>query len=318
MNKELDNLIEQVLRQSGVSKRVIQEEGPPPQINTQATEKTRVLKIPKFALSNTWGDPDSEDRKTISMFMSKIPGTTIADKINSINNFISGCDASCIESKDVGEILSNLIVLDSLSGLISDYNPQTGGYLMESFLAGLLGGTKSRQVKGTGQIEDIYNYEGDPISVKFLLPSSSVKGSKNHLKDFFEKTNKPLRYLLIQKKQKGDNLLKLNFYTFTVGSEERKIPGDFDSTEVVKGFLSSEVESRGQEIATLNFGSKEHLKSIADKYIERLGERVLTIFDLLDSVVTNTNKYMITNDTEAGRTASANAADLKVQINEQF
>ena len=70
MNKELDKLIEQVLVNSKNIKATLQERTMAgAQVDTKSTEESRVLKLPKFALSEKWGQPDSEDRKTISLFI---------------------------------------------------------------------------------------------------------------------------------------------------------------------------------------------------------------------------------------------------------
>lgn len=318
MNKELDKLIEQVLVNSKNLKGKLEERTMAgAQVDTKSTEEARVLKLPKFSLSENWGNPDSEDRQTISMFMSKIGGTTIADKINSINSFVKDCKETCINSKSVPEILSNLIILESLSSLITDYNPQTGGFLMESFLAGLLGGPRSRQVKGSGQIEDIYNYAGDPISVKFLSPGSKVSASEKYLVSALNNTKKPVTYLLIQKQKADKQIIGLDFYTFTVGASELGIQGDFEYNQFP--LSQDEIQSSGQRIAeTLDVGSKEQLKQIANNYTKNLGDHIFSVFNNLDSLIQNVNKYMLNNDKGAGRAAAGNAQKLKDSIDKEF
>ena len=54
--------------------------------------KEMVLRLPKLRISEQWGTPGSDDRKIIEMFTSKISGTTLSEKINSLNSFVSDCD----------------------------------------------------------------------------------------------------------------------------------------------------------------------------------------------------------------------------------
>jgi hypothetical protein len=318
MSKELDKLIEQVLVNSKNLRITLQEKTmPSAPVNTEPTEEVRVLKLPKFALSEKWGQPDSEDRKTISLFMDKIGGTTIGDKINNINSFVNDCKETCINNKSVPEILSNLIMLESLSSLITDYNPQTGGFLMESFLAGLLGGPKSRQVKGSGQIEDIYNYAGEPVSVKFLSPSSAITASGKYLLSALKTTKKAVNYLLIQKQKEDNQIIGLDFYTFTVGAKEINIDGDFDYADFP--LSQSDIEKSGRKIGeTLDVGSKDQLKQIADNYTKNLGDHIFNVFNNLDSLIQNVNKYMLDDNKGAGKVAAANAQKLKDSIDKEF
>ena len=308
--KDLEKLIESLFGDSNI---VVKEDVPPSVLPDMET-KSMELKLPKFALSDEWGNPDSEDRETIRLFTGNIEGDTIGDKITNINNFVSDCDEACVDGKQVSDILSNLIILDSLSSLISDYNPLTGGFLMESFLSGLLGG-KSRQIKADkGKIEDIYAYKGKPLSVKFLVSDTDIKGSARLINNYIEQNNEPITYLLIQKQREEKVTIGLKFYTFTIGNDE--VVGDFNASQMP--LEQDSVIPVATEIATLDFGTKEQLKAIANKYVDRLGERVLVIFDELDKLTTNINKYLVGGDKSAGSKASSNAETLKAKINQEI
>ena len=309
--KDLERLIESMFSGNNI---VVKEDVPPVASSTES--KSMELKLPKFALSDKWGNPDSEDREIIRLFTAQIEGNTIGEKITNINKFVADCDEACVEGKQVSQILSNLIILDSLSSLISDYNPLTGGFLMESFLSGLLGG-KSKQVRASkGKIEDIYNYNNKALSIKFLVPGTPISGSKRLINNYILEAKEPITYLLIQKqREKGEKVtIGLKFYTFTIGSDE--IPGDFNVNQMPLD--QDAVIPKATEIATLDFGTKQQLKNIADKYVARLGDRVLVIFDELDQLTNNINKYLIGNEKSAGTAASSNAEALKVKINQEI
>ena len=137
---------------------------------SEESEKNITIKLPKFRISEQWGTPGSDDRQIIEMFTKNIVGTTIAQKISSLNTFVSECDAGCVSTKDVSEILANLVFLDSMASVIYDFNPMTGGFLFESLMSALLGG-KAKQVPtgvtGADQdVTDMYDDQGRPMSLK--------------------------------------------------------------------------------------------------------------------------------------------------------
>ncbi len=80
-----------------------------------------------------------------------------------------------------------------------------------------------------------------------------------------------------------------------------------------------EIQSSGQRIAeTLDVGSKEQLKQIANNYTKNLGDHIFSVFNNLDSLIQNVNKYMLNNDKGAGRAAAGNAQKLKDSIDKEF
>jgi len=84
--------------------------------------------------------------------------------------------------------------------------------------------------------------------------------------------------------------------------------------------LSQEqVQSTGRKIAeTLDIGSKEQLKAIADAYTKNLGDNIFNVFNNLDSLIGNVNKYMLNSDKAAGAQAAGNAQKLKDAIDKEF
>ena len=163
------------------------------------------IKFPKFRISEQWGKPGSQDRQIIEMFTSKIKGSTLAEKIASLNSFAAECDKNCAAQKDVAEILANLVFLDSLASVIYDFNPMTGGFLFESIIAALLGGTAEQIDTGSGSdqdVTDIIDNQGRPLSLKFFFEGGSqyVHGSYQNLKRDISRHGNPMIYLIGLKK----------------------------------------------------------------------------------------------------------------------
>jgi len=282
-------------------------------------EVVTTIKLPKLRISEQWGEPGSKDREIIEMFTQKISGTTFQQKISSLQAFVKDCDESCVEAKDVSEILGSLIFLDALSSVIYDFNATTSGFLFEALTSALLGG-KARQVPTTGGVDqdviDIYDEAGQPLSLKFFKSSGSgyIHGSLKNLKASLEKERRPIIYLIGIKNTEGKDTLSLDFYQFTVGltpyensklPKEERIKGNYTykqvgsdkgiRTSAIIGTAKSRVKSGGYHVAALNFGSRDEIAKVAAKYVDKLGSVLLGIYENLDDLSKNVNQYFLSS-----------------------
>lgn len=279
------------------------------------------LTLPRFSLSEKWGEPTSADRQIIEKFFSKIRGESMQEKINNIQGFITDCDAACINATNIPEILANLVFLDSLAALIEDFNDKSGGFLFESLVSALLGG-QSRQVPTVGgrniPIEDLVDSDGKtPLSLKFFFedPYKKVSGSHTNLVRGISKYQMPITYVVGMKTRQGDNVMALQFFQFTVGDEMQNIEGDFDASDFKSGIPYSQFKD--YKIASLDFGSRRDLRAIGEKYASRLGERVITIYDQLALLTGNINTYFLEPENKtAGTAAAQNAVKLAQKVSE--
>lgn len=296
------------------------------QIDTSSSE-TITLKIPKFRISEQWGTPGSHDREIIEMFTSKIHGQTLSQKIASLNSFVTECDAGCAATKDVSEILANLIFLDALASVIYDFNPMTGGFLFESLVSALLGG-QSMQIPTSGGIDqdvtDIVDQDGRPMSLKFFFKKGSgyIKGSYDNLRSSIQSYNQPMIYLVGIKNRghKDGEVLSIDFFQFSVGSRKDKIKGNFDASDIgsYNGLSRGQIANSRYHIGTLNFGSRKEIQQIASNYTERLGSIMLSIYRQIDELTMNINQYFLNSpeSKESALKAQANAAALKKDTEE--
>lgn len=288
--------------------------------------------IPSFKISEKWGKPDAEDRKTIEMFTSRITGQSFAEKINTINSFVTDCEEKCIQTKDVSEILASLIVLEAFVAIINDYNPQTGGFLFESLVAALIGaGTEQVSTRG-GRDQDVVDVrlsDGTPMGLKLYgdYPSYLRVSYKNAVRDYQKYGSKPIRQIIgiKSKDTKTGELVSFNFYEFTIGTEEdveRGLadyaiedmsisPSEEGGKRTTAGIPSREITNQEFYTATLDFGaSRTQLQQIAQMYSEKLGQTMNDIYSNLELLSANVSRYYA-GDTAAGRVAQKNADDLK-------
>jgi hypothetical protein len=272
----LDNLIQEMV--SAKSTRIVEREMP---FKQDKEDVTKTLQLPKFALSEKWGDPASDDRQIIERFFSNIQGDTLQEKISSVQTFIKDCDESCIQESKVETIIANLVFLDSLAGVIEDFNNQTGGFMFEAFFKGY----------------------------------KTVSGSVKNLKNGVERFQKPITYIIGQKERQDKSILGVDFYQFTVGDESQGIKGDYDITQFANGDIKTNKLPNDMLIARLDFGSREQLKGIANKYVVRLGQRVTDIFDAFANLTNNLNIYLTDFENKTiGAQAAADADKLAKSV----
>ena len=151
------------------------------------TEKIDI-KLPVLKISEAWGRTGNSDRDIIESFASKIPGTTLEQKLSSLNSILDGQGVG----KDVSGLLSTMMICEILSSILRDFTESAGGFVFEGFLAGLFGG-ESVQITGP---EDIGSgASGKPItdvilnnkhySLKLLGQTTGVKGSFKNMVEHF-------------------------------------------------------------------------------------------------------------------------------------
>ena len=154
------------------------------------------------------------------------------------------------------------------------------------------------------------------ISLKFFFKGyKTVKGSVNNLRDGVKRFQKPITYIIGQKEREDKNILGVDFYQFTVGDESQGIKGDFDITQFANGDIKTNRLPNDMLIARLDFGSREQLKGIANKYVVRLGQRVTDIFDAFANLTNNLNIYLTDFENKAiGAQAAADADKLAKSV----
>jgi hypothetical protein len=303
------------------------------------------LSLPRLHISEQWGSPGSSDREIIEMFTAQIQGSTLHEKIASLNSFISNCDKACANTKDVSEILGNLVFLDSLAAVIRDFNASTAGFLFESLISALLG-AGAQQVPTTGGLyqdtTDVIDNQGRPLSLKFYKldpddPKGYITGAKPNLRAAIRSHGQPMIYLLGLKSTKDKKVNSVEFYEISIGSKQDGIEAQFDVDNmnipikmIVKGQVYVQKEFPNGKfhpmagnarknryfIGALKFGSREDLVKIAQNYADRLGTVLLDIYEQLEKLTTNVNVYFLEEDKAAAVRAKEHAAILKAETEE--
>jgi len=270
--------------------------------------ETKKLPIPRPVLSEKWGLPGSTDRANIEKFFKNIaPGGDLQAKIAQIESFILDCDERCVSEQNIAEILANLVFLDTLSAIVFDYNANVAGFLFEAFLAALLFG-RQEVAAGNKTIEDILDKDDVPISLKLLGVGRELKGSRKLLQNTFEKWGE-IRYVVGSKLSKKE--LDIAFYEIVVTPENYH---ELDISSSKTQFVIPARSYQENQIGEINLGSREQIKSIAQRYTERLGDNLFTIYELLENLSNNINQYFLEDNKQAGEQAHSDATNLQNNI----
>jgi hypothetical protein len=324
------------------SNKTLLKEAKSDKIKKGSEKRTIVLPIPK--MSESWGQPDSADRKEIEAILARIAPRQagFVNKIAKVNEFIEGCKGEegmeVCKKYAVSTILSRLMALDILSAIVYDFNSSAGGFLFEAFMAAMLGkdaqqiiASQSRSEGEAGDIADILDDSGKPVSLKFFKEGGSkeIKGSVADLRNSINKYGMPIPYLVALKTPgaTGDDVGNIDFYEFTIGATEgvpEGMGGDFnidakkDGGTYIKGtkfaipvtVLTGKKVKQIDRIGTLKFGSPEDMKRIASGYINQLGQDVTNTYNYIDRLSKNVNSYLIRNSKKAGNEAVEDAKML--------
>ena len=172
------------------------------------------------------GELGTEERQRFQKYITRnVKGTTLAEKIKSINTIVAGG----LENKDlkISEIMGTLGAVKMLQQTLDDFNESTAGFLFEAFLSGLLQGTQvTDRVGGSLPIEDCMFFVdpktgegGQPVSLKLLSPKTRIEGSIPNLLAFFQRPDiaavaeqKGIEYIVATKTPKNE----LDIYSFNI------------------------------------------------------------------------------------------------------
>jgi len=183
--------------------------------------KEFLLTLPKFAPNENWGKPGSADREAVNRIFNAIGGdATLEAKLNFLATI--GKEESGITSPR--RIISSLIILESLSSILTSFQPSPAGFVFEAFLAALLRGAQI-PAANADTIADLEAFthipssgnapakvrKGLSISLKLLAPGTAIEGSYTDLIDSLNKAGS-MTYVIARK---VGGVLKIESFVFT-------------------------------------------------------------------------------------------------------
>jgi hypothetical protein len=229
--QELLRLVETIY---GEAQPLLKEEARPSSM--PQTMNVELSFIPEINVSELgWSDVSTDDagevikgpqRRLLEDYLSNVEGSTLSQKVASLEAFYEDGDLTLIEgtqdrSELIKKIMSYLVFYKTLTKVITNFNASSAGFSFESFLATLLDG---QQIKAnTGTIADFTTGDNIPISLKLYAEKSLEVGGSyvdlvNDLVD--PKFNHPgMRYVVCTKNLTGTGLEQngsIKFYQFDI------------------------------------------------------------------------------------------------------
>jgi len=187
-------------------------------VKTEEGEKF-LLSLPKFTPSEAWGNPNSEARKQIDLFIKQVPGpATLEGKIM----YIQRLQEPDSRIRGARRIISTLVILESLSSVLNSFGDAPAGFVFEGFLAALLGGYQVDEPTTAGlPIEDIIAFKyhkkdpGVPMSLKLLKPKTPIKGSYTNLLVALNSYPQGMKYVLAKKGGETGEAIEITEFMIT-------------------------------------------------------------------------------------------------------
>lgn len=277
------------------------------QESVQATEKKtpKGVPYPTLALNKRWGIPKSGDRELVNQVVTNLQGSNIKERIKNLNEFLEGCKEDCINEKNISKAIANIIILEALSSLVFDFNASPAGDLFEAFLAAMTGRPDIEQTGEQGGLADV----GKALSAKLIKNKAPIIGSESNLDAAVEAGD--MDFLVAGKVQDSKNgPLEVVFYNFKVPSD---IPKERMSYRGGKFFINYS-DYKNFQFATVNIGTREQLRQIAQQYLDTLDDKISVIYESLGTLTNQLNDYFIKNDTNSGTAAKSTAEKLSVNV----
>jgi len=185
------------------------------------------IPLPSFSPTETWGDPESQDREQVMKVFSVVRGgRDMKAKIKNINSFLD--PAAAARKRSPGVIINMMMVVEALQATLNDFNESAAGFVFEAFMAALTGGhQQTTRVGGTLPIEDFVAFSdfggdsGVPVSLKLLTLGGGTKGSYTNLADYLVVRGEPMiKYIVAYKvTESKENVGQLQFWEFEVTRE---------------------------------------------------------------------------------------------------
>ena len=300
-------------------------------------ERTKTLKLPRLEISEKFGDPKSVQRRDIKRYVRQIEGSTLPEKINSINTFLESCkdpkSGTC--ETDPAAIIGHLTILNTLTGILEQYSASGAGTLMEAFVAALIGGTQvdtpgKKLEPGEKNITDIKK-GGKLYSIKFVSDWGHGGSFRNLFNTLNANDGRDIIYYYIMKGKDGS----VSFYEFLMSREkanalwirdgkDKTIDNPFLDAADAAAFADKYKEKSAgdfsitgtnlEEVAKLDDVSSNYMKKLAKRYFKILDKRITTIFDQLDRLSGNLEKFVMDNDMGSGDKAKGNLEQIKISI----
>ena len=163
----------------------------------------------------------------------------------------------------------------------------------------------------TQQGSTLYPYQNQAYQhfekyVREKIPCELYKDGKKHGRFYKYSRVNPI---LIRNYKAG--LKDGAFYEIVVTPENYQ---ELDISNKEAQFVIPARNYQENKIGEINLGDREQIRSIAQRYTDRLGDSLFTIYELLENLSSNINQYFLEDSKQAGAQAHSDAINLQNNI----
>lgn len=199
----------------------------------QQPTQRKSIPFPRLFISENWGKDENPDRNDLKIALQNAGVTIDGDPITTLRGFRAGLETTIanlkkdVETKNPAQILSQLVIFDTLNRLFNSFQSSPLGFVNEAFLSVLYGGQQIPAQEGneSGQIGDVL-LNNVPVSIKTIGENTEIGGSVQNLIDTLRKYDK-VYFDIFVKKTDGKEINGFKAYRFVVTKENahKLIPG---------------------------------------------------------------------------------------------
>jgi hypothetical protein len=259
----------------------------------------------------------------------------LEEKIKYLENFSKvGGEEKIDINTPMNQILSNLMLLKTLEEVRNDFTPSTAGYMFESFMSILLGGTLPKGNPLQDIVVSSKKKGQEFFSLKVIDSNTPVKGSiKNAAKFFQENPGKSITYIIIYKqdnsieflkmklsKEQFESLIGVNFDSILKNKDDganKPVQTELPLEEKQQLLEAQQfrikkdvVEKNSEKLGIVNLNTQQ----VMEKYGEILKGKLYNTFVHLAELTDNINKFYINNDTSAAGLGAQKAKQLELDL----
>tara|TARA_R100000008_G_scaffold85903_1_gene77089 strand:+ start:834 stop:1880 length:1047 start_codon:yes stop_codon:yes gene_type:complete len=289
-----------------------------------AAEERRGIPYPQLRITNDWGKPGSQQRDTVDMFVRRIQAAdasnTIQGRLVAMADFTSSCTSKSCQYQTIPDVLSFITLLDAFSAIRYQFEAQASGWMFESFIAAIIGGTQETEASGASlPIEDVvlctsFEDEGGEaclekkaFSLKFVGKAGGQGGTNVALLNQGIKNFGSVEYIIGAKRSDG-----VDFYTVEISNENFdqvvNVGSNGKNWSINKAALSAAIP--------MDLPTEEQVRATAESALGVLGAGVDLLYANLDNLSHFLTEYFVAEDKSAALKARNESMKLKANVDE--
>jgi len=291
----------------------------------KSTER-RSIPYPQLRITNDWGKPGTQERQMVDMFVKRIQDdaaeNTIQGRVNSFATFINSCSEETCRYNTIPEILSFITLLDAFSAIRYKFEAQAAGWMFESFIAAIIGGTQETDTTGASlPIEDVVMCMSTDdeladdetcltekaFSLKFVKPGASPGGTNVELLRIGIERFDSVEYII---GEKGETGVDFSFVEINRNNFDHAV--NIGKNDKAWSINKDAVESK----ISMRLPTEEEIVNIARDSLNRLNIGVALIYDSMDILSQELTDYFVNENKLAATNAVAQSKELARNVNE--